>query len=85
MHENDFQRLVLLCSYSSLRLLDVPHIYSLMPLTVDELEAEIKRSSSKVKHFLTTHWIEECSQIVRENRESVEAVVRNENEVIHVF
>ena len=73
--------LILISSYSSLRLLDVPSIYSLMPLTVDELKIEVTRASAEVVEILNHHWIEECAHIVRENKESVEAAAEPEDEV----
>ena len=68
-----------------MRLLDIPTIYSLMPLTVEELKTEVTRASAQVLQVLTHRWIEECAEIVRENKESVEATVENEDEVRYFF
>ena len=52
-----------------------------MPLTVDELKEEISRASKKVVEKLNHQWLEECAQIVRENKESLEAAAEPEDEV----
>ncbi|XP_076804480.1 dynein axonemal heavy chain 3-like isoform X3 [Clavelina lepadiformis] len=67
--------------YSTFRLLNIPNIYSLMPLTVEELKHAVERSSQEAAEILTSRWIEECAEIVREKKESVEAAVSEDDEV----
>ena len=52
-----------------------------MPLTVDELKIEVTRASAKTVKLLNHQWIEECAQIVRDNKDSIDAASEQEDEV----
>ena len=52
-----------------------------MPLTVDELKIEVTRASAKTVELLNHQWIEECAQIVRDNKNSIDAAAEQEDEV----
>lgn len=71
----------LVSSYASFRLVDIPRIFSLIPLTVHELRLEVERSSEEACNILTSHWIEECAEVVREHKDSIEANVNQSSEV----
>ena len=43
-----------------------------MPLTIDEFVEEISRASKQAARFLTSSWIEECVDIVRDNKDGIE-------------
>ena len=43
-----------------------------MPLTIDDFVAEISRASQEAAQYLTNSWIEECADIVRDNKDDIE-------------
>jgi len=49
------------------------------------MKIEVTRASARVVDLLNHQWIEECAQIVRENKDSVEAAAEPEDEVFFII
>ena len=61
-----------LCRYGGLRLIDIPHLRSVMPLTMEAVRESVVETSKKGADLLLNEWIPECCDIVDEKRDLVE-------------
>ncbi|XP_038073730.1 dynein heavy chain 3, axonemal-like isoform X4 [Patiria miniata] len=67
--------------YSSFRLIDIPGLKEVMPLTMDAFLAHVKASSLKGRQTLLNEWVLECSSIIRSNQDEIERWMPNDEDV----
>ena len=69
------------CRYGSLRLIDIPHLRSVMPLTMEAMTASVEATSARGAALLSGDWISECCDIVDDNRDAIESWMPPDDEV----
>lgn len=60
------------CRYGEFRLIDIPHLREVMPLTMENFYKNIKQSSKAASEKLRYQWLPEVCEIVDNHRETVE-------------
>lgn len=71
--------------YSGLRLVDIANLTKVIPLTIENLENHIRTTSQATATCLRERWIGDCCEIIKNNREDIEARVDAEELVrIHM-
>ena len=60
------------CRYGALRLIDIPHLRTVMPLTMEDFMESVRKTSAEGAELLSDDWIAECCDIVDDNREAIE-------------
>ncbi|XP_077987554.1 dynein axonemal heavy chain 3-like isoform X2 [Glandiceps talaboti] len=58
--------------YASFRLIDIPGLKSITPITIEEFHAHVKKSSAMGAKILKDEWLKECANIINDNRECIE-------------
>ena len=74
----------LLCfvRYGPLRLIDIPHLRTVMPLTMEQVAASVRETSARAAKTLEDDWIQECCQIVDDNRDVIEKWMSSDDMVM---
>ena len=67
--------------YGSLRLIDIPHLRTVMPLTMEDIRESVVETSKKGAELLNDQWVMECCDIVDDNRDAVEKWMPGDEEV----
>lgn len=64
-----------------MRLVNVPRLKAIMPLTLEQFVVEVEQSSSAAAEILKTQWLKECCTIVETEQDSIESLMPQDNEV----
>ena len=59
--------------YGSFRLIDIPGLREIMPVTMEMFVDHVKQSSAAGAERLKKEWIPECCQIIDSKRDDIEA------------
>ncbi|XP_066284547.1 dynein axonemal heavy chain 3-like isoform X3 [Branchiostoma lanceolatum] len=59
--------------YSTFRLIDIPGLQQVMPLTLEAFKEHVETSSKKGAELLQSRWLTQCAEVVTEHRDSLEA------------
>jgi hypothetical protein len=65
--------------YSGLRLVDIPSLSNDIPLTIEDLTKHIGKTNKKTSNCLREQWIKDCCEIIKSNKEDIEARVESED------
>ena len=68
--------------YSQFRLIDLEAIICTMPLTIDEFTRLAETQVKAKKELLIKNWLQECSKTVSDSKDSIEAIMPINDEVI---
>lgn len=68
-------------NYSNFRMVDLQSIKPKMPMTVLDLKLIILDELNINKKFLVENWLRECTEIISLNKQSIESLMPQNNEV----
>ena len=68
----ELNNLMFFCRYGDFRLINIPHLREVMPLTMENFYKNIKQSSKAAAEQLRYQWLPEVCEIVDSHRETVE-------------
>nr|XP_039250666.1 dynein heavy chain 3, axonemal-like [Styela clava] len=68
--------------YRTFRLIDIPKIYEMMPLDLENLVEEVTRSSIMGSQYLAQQWVTECSNIAEQYKAEIEEISDKQSEEI---
>lgn len=71
-HQRRSDNVLICCRYGEFRLIDIPHLREVMPLTMENFYKNIKQSSKAASEKLRYQWLPEVCEIVDNHRETVE-------------
>lgn len=71
-HQRQSDNVLICCRYGEFRLIDIPHLREVMPLTMENFYKNIKQSSKAASEKLRYQWLPEVCEIVDNHRETVE-------------
>ena len=61
-----------LVRYASFRLIDIPGLKQVIPITMEAFLDHVKASCKRGRQLLVDGWLAECATIVDEQREAIE-------------
>lgn len=67
--------------YSKFRLIDIKHMKSIMPLTLDEFIKYINNEVYEKSKLLLSTWHQGCADIIVTHRESIENLMPSDDQV----
>lgn len=71
--------------YGSFRLIDIPGLREVMPITMEEFLKHVEKSTKAGVEKLRFDWLPECCAIVDMKREEVEKWMPQDNDVSHAY
>ncbi len=70
------------CSrYDAVRLIDMPHLRQVMPVTMEDFTAHVTESSQSAARKLQTQWVKECCEIIDAQQDNIESLMPQDDEV----
>ncbi|XP_055958183.1 dynein axonemal heavy chain 3 [Patella vulgata] len=66
--------------YADFRLIDIPKLRQIMPITMEEFLKHVQTSSKEGARYLRKTWLNDCCDIVDELRDDVEAMMPKHNQ-----
>ena len=67
--------------YGNFRLIDIPGLKRIMPVTMATFMKHVADSSLKGARLLTEHWLKECCSIIDDRREDIEYLMPLDDQV----
>ena len=67
--------------YKDFRLIDIPKLREVMPVTMEDFTEHVKESSKKGAEILRTQWVNECCDIIDEHRDNIEDLMPGDDPV----
>ena len=67
--------------YGDFRLIDIPSLREIMPVTMEDFIEHVKASSKKGAETLRTQWLTECCDIIDEQRDNIEELMPSDDPV----
>ena len=69
--------------YGKFRLIDIPGLRDIMPVTMETFIDHVKASSKKAAEILNTQWVAECCAIIDDRRDMIEGIMPTDDQVLH--
>ena len=69
--------------YGRFRLIDIPGLRDIMPVTMETFIDHVKASSKKGAEILSTQWVAECCAIIDDRRDMIEGIMPSDDQVMH--
>ena len=68
-------------NYSDFRIVDLDAAFQQSPITIHDFKRITSEQIEKNKNYLSKNWLSECAEIIKDNKDCIEALINKHEDV----